>query len=149
MQAEQTELHKLIDEAYGTIIERLAERQEGKQHADRESLTGQDQSCSEKDDDDIDQSGEEGLDERHRNLILADGDAGIGQIGAEIAPCVSRSASRPISLIVVAARTDSKRCDCSLARARIFSSIRCRMPGKSANTSTKCRRMENTTIPAS
>jgi hypothetical protein len=43
------------------------------------------------------------LDERHRNLILADGDAGIGQIGAEIAPCVSRSASRPISLIVVAA----------------------------------------------
>src|SRR3954453_12000827 len=52
MQAEQTELHKLINEAHGAIIESLAKRQEGKQHADGKALTGQDQSCSEKDDDD-------------------------------------------------------------------------------------------------
>ena len=38
MQAEQAELHKLIDEADGAIIERLPKRQERKQHADRKSL---------------------------------------------------------------------------------------------------------------
>src|SRR3954451_7253064 len=70
MQAEQAELNKLIDEAYGTIIERLAKRQEGKQHSDREALTGQDQSRSEKDYDDVDQSSQEGLNERHLDLIL-------------------------------------------------------------------------------
>ena len=60
MQAEQAELHKLIDEADGAIIERLAKRQEGKQHADREALAGQDQACSEKDDDHVDQAGQAG-----------------------------------------------------------------------------------------
>ena len=93
MQAEQTELHKLIDEADGAIIERLAKRQERKQHADGKALAGQDQACSEKDDDDVDQSGEQGLDEVDRNLVLADRDAGIGRHPRR--GCARRFRARP------------------------------------------------------
>ena len=38
MQAQQAELHQLVDEADGAIGECLAERQEREQHADREAL---------------------------------------------------------------------------------------------------------------
>ncbi len=47
VQAQQAELHGLIDEADGPVVECLAKRQEREQHADRKALAAQDHARAE------------------------------------------------------------------------------------------------------
>jgi hypothetical protein len=86
MQSQQAELHQLIDETDGALVERLAKREECEQHADRETLPGQNQAGTEIDNDHVDQAGQQRLDEAKPDLILADRDPGIGDFCIEITP---------------------------------------------------------------
>src|SRR5687767_15960452 len=78
MKTQQAKLDQLIDEVDGALIERLAERQERKEHADRKPLIGEDKAGTQINDNHVDQSREQRLDEAESNLVLSYGNSGIG-----------------------------------------------------------------------
>ena len=120
MQSQQAELDQLIDQADGALVERVAERQKREQHADREPLAGQDEACTEEDDDHVDQAEEPRVWMKANEIWYFPTEMPALVTSAKRLRGTSRSASRPISLMMVAARTVSMRCDCSLARANLL-----------------------------
>ncbi len=86
MQPQEAELHELVDERVGAVGESLPIGEEREQHADREALSIEDGAPRHIDDDHRLQAGHHALDEPLRDGEAADGDAGIGRLGMQVAP---------------------------------------------------------------